>query len=71
MDGPEESAVLAVRDVARAVATFRDVLGLDVVEDLGWMARVGVPGGPQVLVVAEDVAVAAADGQEPAVIRVA
>lgn len=70
MDVRGEVAVLAVRDVPRAVATFRDVLGLDVVEDHGWMATVGVTDGPRVLVVAEDAALEVLDG-DPNVIRLA
>ena len=70
MDAHSEVAVLAVRDVSQAVATFRDVLGLQLVEDRGWMATVGVRGGPRVLVVSEDVALEVLDG-DPTVIRVA
>jgi catechol 2,3-dioxygenase-like lactoylglutathione lyase family enzyme len=72
MDARDEVPVLAVRDVARAVTAFRDVLGLEVLEHLGWMALVGEPGGARVLVVAE-AAVAEDPGAEVPgdVIRVA
>ncbi len=53
MEVRDEVPVLAVSDVARAVTAFRDVLGLEVLEDLGWMAVVGEPAGARVLVVAE------------------
>jgi catechol 2,3-dioxygenase-like lactoylglutathione lyase family enzyme len=46
--------VLTVRDVRQAVATFRDVLGLEVVMDLGWVATVGAVDGPQVTLMTED-----------------
>lgn len=46
--------VLSVPDVPRAVAVFRDVLGLEVVMDLGWVATLGTVGGPQISVMHED-----------------
>ena len=71
MDERDEVPVLPVSDVARAVATFRDLLGLEVLEDLGWTATVGEPDGARVRVVAEAALAATADDGEPAVIRVA
>ena len=46
--------VLSVPDVPRAVSVFRDVLGLDVVMDLGWVATLGSVDGPQISVMHED-----------------
>lgn len=46
--------VLSVPDVARAVGVFRDVLGLEVVMDLGWVATLGSVEGPQISVMHED-----------------
>lgn len=71
MDEHDEVPVLPVSDVARAVAALRDVLGLDVLEDHGWMATVGEPGGARVHVVDESALAAAADEGAPAVVRVA
>ncbi len=71
MDERGEVPVLAVRDLARAVAALREVLGLVVLQDLGWMALVGEPGGARMLVVAEDTVGDLAAGAEPAVVRVA
>ena len=71
MDAQGEVAVLAVPDVRQAVATFRDVLGLEVVEDRGWMAAVGVADGPRVILVAEDAALGPVEAGDPDVIRVA
>ncbi len=70
MDERDEVPVLPVSDVPRAVAALRDVLGLEVVEDLGWMATVGDGDGALVRVVAEAVLTPTAD-DGPAVIRVA
>jgi catechol 2,3-dioxygenase-like lactoylglutathione lyase family enzyme len=71
MDEHDEVPVLPVRDVGRAVATFRDVLGLEVIEDLGWMATIGERGGALVRVVAEAALAPMSDDDAPAVIRVA
>jgi catechol 2,3-dioxygenase-like lactoylglutathione lyase family enzyme len=71
MDERDEVPVLPVSDVPRAVAALRDVLGLEVVEDLGWMATVGDGDGALVRVVADAVLAATADDGGPAVIRVA
>ena len=46
--------VLSVPDVPRAVSVFRDVLGLEVVMDLGWVATLGSVDGPQISVMHED-----------------
>ena len=46
--------VLSVPDVQRAVSVFRDVLGLEVVMDLGWVATLGSVDGPQISVMHED-----------------
>lgn len=46
--------VLSVPDVPRAVAVFRDVLGLELVMDLGWVATLGSVDGPQISVMHED-----------------
>ena len=46
--------VLTVRDVAQAVATCRDVLGMEVVMDHGWIATVGSVDGAQVSLMTED-----------------
>lgn len=54
MDPHRAVPVLSVRDVGQAVAAFRDVLGLDVLVDLGWIATVGAADGPQVSLMTED-----------------
>ena len=54
MDLNRAVPVLSVPDVQRAVAVFRDVLGLEVVMDLGWVATLGSVEGPQISVMHED-----------------
>ncbi|WP_392543581.1 VOC family protein [Oryzobacter telluris] len=54
MDLNRAVPVLSVPDVPRAVSVFRDVLGLEVVMDLGWVATLGSVEGPQISVMHED-----------------
>ncbi len=54
MDLNRAVPVLSVPDVQRAVSVFRDVLGLEVVMDLGWVATLGSVEGPQISVMHED-----------------
>lgn len=46
--------ILTVPDVPAAVAEYRDVLGLDVLMDLGWVATLGTRGGAQFSVMDAD-----------------
>jgi catechol 2,3-dioxygenase-like lactoylglutathione lyase family enzyme len=46
--------VLTVPDLAAAVATYRDVLGLDVLMDLGWVVTLGRGAAAQVTLLTSD-----------------
>lgn len=71
MDVKGQLQVLTVRNVARAVATFRDVLGFSVLVDYGWAVAVGVPDGAQMLVVDEQALAVRAGDAVPDIVRVA
>ena len=71
MDVRGQLQVLPVRNVARAVATFRDVLGFRVLVDHGWAATIGVHDGAQMLVVDEQALAVRAGSSVPDIVRVA